>query len=364
MKKINENHILIEFIKHSLINEALSLELKENLNEGLKDFVQRKAQIAMFLLPALGGQLLNVNTASAQGVSPTTVSDSSYSNLTEHDWEDLDNLMNFVLLKHEDSKAKNASSRYFALAAKKKGYNKKQIQEYLSGWLTSMTVTGKRPANSEVGEDKISLTNRYIGADEAVKKVTDKLMTDEYKEIKNEIGKKFTDYYKRYEDLLMNNSSNDKSLLKIYDLLKHAAKTFDQRKISADQVYCLLIILSGGDAEYESLMKKDLRGLQQAGTSDLEKSSLNKMISFFHNDIKGLKDKDKIKEIKSILNSSAKLSAALNMLAFRKSLTSSSNSGKFLREIEPILNTIVKSDTTNRDRTYRAKTQSPGYKKR
>jgi hypothetical protein len=361
MKKINENHILIEYIKHSLINEALNLELEENLNEGLSDFLKTKSQIATIILTALGAQLPNINPVSAQDHN---ISGSSYSNyLTEHDREVLDNIYSFVSLKHEGSHAKDAIARYFTLEARKKGYDKKQIKEYLSGFLSDLTVVGKRPEISVKGDDIISNTNKYLGADEAVAKITDKLMTDEYKEIKNEL-ENFNKYYENYENLLMNNSSNDKSLLKIYDLLKHAAKSFKKRNISADQVYCLLTILSGNDAEYESLMKKDLRGLQQAGTSDLKKSSLNKMIKFFHGDIKGLKDKDKIKEIKSILKSPVQLTAVLNMLAFQESLTSSSNSGKFLKEISPILNTIVKADRVNRDSSYRARTRSPGYEKK
>jgi hypothetical protein len=361
MKSINENYILIEYIRHSLANEELNLESEENLNEGLSDFLKRKAQIAMLVLPALGVQLSNIGAVSANP-NASGSSSASYSSLTELEREDLDNILKYVSLKHKGSNVDDANARYFTLKAFKEGYSKKQIQEYLEGSLPDLIVKGKRPADSEEGWINTSDTTTYEGDQEAVDEVTDLLMTDEYKEIKNEIGKKFTDYYEQYEDLLMNNSSNDKSLLGIYNLLKHAANTFKERNISADQVYCLLIVLSGGDTEYELLTKKDLRGLQQAGTSDLKKSTLNKMISFFHGDIKGLKNKDKIKEIKSILDSPVKLTAVLNMLAFRKSLTSSSNSGKFLKAISPILNTIVKTNSINNDSMYKARQKSPGYK--
>lgn len=356
---MNSNKLLNEYIRSVLINERFSIEIQEEyLNEGLKDFVKRKAQIAAFLLPAISAQIgSNVKTADASPANQTAVTSTADNNsiLSQHAYEELDNLLNFITNKHEGSQVKNGVLRYFKLEARKRGYSLAQIKAFLETMLDDMVVTGKRPEHGETGEYKISNKVNFQGAEDAVQKIIDVLESDRYEGIRNQLSTKFMNYFNNYKSLFVDSDLTDEKYLSIYKLLKLSVNMFKKRSIEADQLYCFILLLSGDNVDYEILMRGNLSGLQTAGTSNLKKSDMRKIIGFFYNDIENLTKEQKINETKSMLKSASQLTAILNILSFRKALTQNKNSGKFLKLVSKLLKPITRSDHMDSQRDYTAR---------
>lgn len=356
---MNNNKLLNEYIRHVLINESFYIELEEEyLNEGLKDFVKRKAQIATILLPAISAQIgSSVKTADASPTNQTTVTSPADNNsiLSQHDYEALDNLLNFITIKHEGSQVKNGVSRYFKLEARKRGYSPAQIKAFLETMLDDMTVIGKRPKHGASGEYKISNKVDFQGAKAAVQKIIDVLESDRYEGIRNQLSTKFMNYFNDYKSLFVDTDLTDEKYLSIYKLLKLSVNFFKKRNIDEDKLYCFILLLSGDSVDYEILMRGNLSDLQTTGTSNLKKSDMREIIGFFYNDIEGVTKEQKINEIKKMLKSESKLTSILNILSFRKALTQNKNSGKFLKLVSKLLKPIKRLDRMDSQREYTAR---------
>lgn len=342
--------ILREYIRN-IINE----EYNPNINEGtIKDFVKRKASIALMILPAL---LANIGSVGATPHNNKSQQQSSYE-ISNAEYNELEELFDFIDTKYGDYENIKTQSDltsefeivkgYFYTVAKKRGYSEESINRFLESTLDALLVNAKHLENYEKFDRKITQQTNFFGSDELAQNINNILNNKKYDDIRKSLNKEnFTKHAESFRKLFKN--VNDDNINKLVKLIKINFNFFGKYNLNHDQLYTFIVLLFNEDPSYEKVIKTSMSGNATIHYSNLYKSSLEKIISLFV--VKGFDDKTLERATKEILEDENMKNQLINYLAIVKCLidNKSSNRGKFFKDASEAAKAIVRFDATSSD---------------